>query len=134
MLETIVEQDEDGMEAYLEGTSPIETLKALIARVLSMASSRFVAVGVQEQGRADAVSTRVLTIFRPAEVPAIKGSDVRTEKRRRVLVDDEPFSLLAFKIMRSSVGCSRLRGCTPALSRVVRVNSVRQDGKIGRMR
>ena len=103
MIETIVEQDEEAMEAYLEGNEPdIATIKKLIRKGTIavdfhpvLCGSAFKNKGVQPM--LDAV---VDYLPSPVEVPAIKGvlpdSD---EAVTRKSSDDEPLSMLAFKIM-----------------------------------
>ncbi|MBO6798597.1 elongation factor G [Maricaulis sp.] len=103
LVETAVEQDEAAMEAYLEGEEPSEDkLKALIRQgtinlsfVPILCGTAFKNKGVQPL--LDAV---VDFLPSPVEIPAIKGIDVKTEEETtRPASDDEPTSLLAFKIM-----------------------------------
>ncbi len=103
MIETVVELDEDAMEAYLEGNEPDEaTIKRLIRQGTCsvefhpvLCGSAFKNKGVQPM--LDAV---VDYLPSPVEVPAIKGvlpdSD---EEVTRKSSDDEPLSMLAFKVM-----------------------------------
>jgi len=103
LIETAVEQDDDAMEAYLDGTEPDEaTLKACIRKgtiagifVPVLCGSAFKNKGVQPL--LDAV---VDFLPSPLDVPAIKGIKAGTEEEiERHSTDDEPFSGLAFKIM-----------------------------------
>ena len=103
LVETAVEQDEAAMEAYLEGEEPTEEkLKELIRQgtinlsfVPILCGTAFKNKGVQPL--LDAV---VDFLPSPVEIPAIKGIDVKTdEETTRPASDDEPTSLLAFKIM-----------------------------------
>ena len=103
LVETAVEQDEAAMEAYLEGEEPTEEkLKELIRQgtinlsfVPILCGTAFKNKGVQPL--LDAV---VDFLPSPVEIPAIKGIDVKTDKETtRPASDDEPTSLLAFKIM-----------------------------------
>jgi elongation factor G len=103
LVETAVEQDDDAMEAYLEGNEPDEeTLIKCIHQgtvnldfVPVLCGSAFKNKGVQPL--LDAV---VDYLPSPTEVAAIKGVDVKTEEEiQRNNSDDEPFSALAFKIM-----------------------------------
>ncbi|MBO6848716.1 MAG: elongation factor G [Maricaulis sp.] len=103
LVETAVEQDEAAMEAYLEGEEPTEEkLKELIRQgtinlsfVPILCGTAFKNKGVQPL--LDAV---VDFLPSPVEIPAIKGIDVKTEEETtRPASDDEPTSLLAFKIM-----------------------------------
>ena len=103
LIELAVEQDDDAMEAYLEGNEPdVATLKALIRKgtlahafVPVCCGSAFKNKGVQPL--LDAV---VDYLPSPLDVPAIEGvlpdSD---EKDTRPSSDDEPFAALAFKVM-----------------------------------
>jgi len=103
MIELAVEQDETVMEAYLEGNEPDEeTLKRLIrqgtcknAFVPVFCGSAFKNKGVQPllDGVVDYLPS-------PVEVKPIKGIDAKTgEDIVRKATDEEPFSMLAFKIM-----------------------------------
>ena len=103
MIETVVEIDEEAMEAYLEGNEPDEaTIKRLIRKGTCdvefhpvLCGSAFKNKGVQPM--LDAV---VDYLPSPVEVPAIKGvlpdSD---EEVKRKSSDNEPLSMLAFKVM-----------------------------------
>ncbi|MEM8697505.1 MAG: elongation factor G, partial [Pseudomonadota bacterium] len=108
MLELAVEQDDDVMEAYLEGNEPDEeTLKKLIRKgtleqkfVPVLCGSAFKNKGVQPL--LDAV---VDYLPAPTDVAAIKGikpgqgEDEEEIEESRASSDDAPFSALAFKIM-----------------------------------
>ncbi|MEM8770979.1 MAG: elongation factor G [Pseudomonadota bacterium] len=103
LIETVVEVDEAAMEAYLEGEEPSnDKLKELIRKGTCevefhpvLCGSAFKNKGVQPM--LDAV---VDYLPSPVEVPAIKGvlpdSD---EEVVRKSSDDEPLSMLAFKVM-----------------------------------
>src|SRR5690349_18193066 len=103
LIETVVEQDDDVMEQYLEGNEPdVATLKKLIRKgtmarafVPVVCGSAFKNKGVQPL--LDAVVDYMPS---PLDVPAIKGvlpdSD---EEAERPSSDDAPFAALAFKIM-----------------------------------
>jgi len=103
LVEQAVELDEGAMEAYLEGKHPdTETIKALIRRgtvnsvfVPILCGSAFKNKGVQPL--LDAV---VDYLPSPLDVPPMKGIDYKTgEEVTRAPADDEPLSMLAFKIM-----------------------------------
>ena len=104
LIETIVEVDDDAMEAYLEGNEPDEaTIKKCIRKgcignifVPVLCGSAFKNKGVQPM--LDAV---VDFLPSPLDVPAIKGVDVDDPEKpmTRKSDDNEPFSALAFKIM-----------------------------------
>ena len=109
LVELAVEQDEDALEAYLEGNEPdIETLKRCIRKgtIASaftpvLAGSAFKNKGVQTL--LDAV---VDFLPSPLDVPAVKGIDYKDEDKEveRAPSDDEPFSALAFKLMATKFG------------------------------
>ena len=103
LIEAAVELDDDAMTAYLEGVEPDEaTLKSLIRKAVRtitfipiLCGSAFKNKGVQPL--LDAV---VDYLPSPLDREAIKGIDVATgEETVRLPGDDEPFSMLAFKIM-----------------------------------
>ena len=103
LIEAAVELDDDAMGAYLDGIEPdIATLKKLIRKAVltgawypMLCGSAFKNKGVQPL--LDAV---VDYLPSPLDRPAIKGIDVRTEEEvERKSSDDEPFAMLAFKIM-----------------------------------
>ena len=103
LLEAAVELDDEVMTAYLDGKEPDEkTLKglirkAVIGRVFNpvLCGSAFKNKGVQPL--LDAV---VDYLPSPLDREAIKGIDFKTEEETtRTANDDEPFSMLAFKIM-----------------------------------
>jgi len=103
MIEAAVEADDAAMEAYLEGDMPDEeTLMRLIRKGTCevmffpvLCGSAFKNKGVQPL--LDAVIDYLPS---PVEVPAIKGVDVKTgDEIERKSSDDEPLSMLAFKVM-----------------------------------
>jgi elongation factor G len=103
LVEAAVELDDEAMNAYLEGHEPDEHLlkslirKAVITRKFNpvLCGSAFKNKGVQPL--LDAV---VDYLPSPLDREAIKGIDYKTEEETvRLPGDDEPFSMLAFKIM-----------------------------------
>ena len=103
LVEAAVELDDDAMAAYLDGVEPDEdTLKRLIRKAVIgrhfnpvLCGSAFKNKGVQPL--LDAV---VDYLPSPLDREAIKGIDFKTEEETvRLPSDDEPFSMLAFKIM-----------------------------------
>ncbi len=106
MIELAVEQDDDAMEAYLEGNEPDEaTLRKLIRKgTLSLtffpvaAGSAFKNKGVQPL-----LNAVIDFLPSPVDVPELKGFAPGDETETRDIVrkaeDAEPFSALAFKIM-----------------------------------
>ncbi len=103
MVELAVEQDDEAMEAYLEGSEPDEeTLKRCIRKgtcnlsfVPVLCGSAFKNKGVQPL--LDAV---VDYLPSPADVPAVKGAVPGSDEVvERLSSDSEPVAALAFKIM-----------------------------------
>ncbi|MCF8709181.1 elongation factor G [Rhizorhapis sp. SPR117] len=103
LIETAVEQDDDVMEAYLEGNEPDSaTLKKLIRKgtlnfsfVPVLCGSAFKNKGVQPL--LDAV---VDYLPSPLDIPPVEGLRLDGETTEtRAPSDDAPFSALAFKIM-----------------------------------
>ena len=102
LIETVVEIDEEAMEAYLEGEEPsIEKIKELIRK--GTISGDFVPVfcgsAFKNKGVQPLLDAVVDFLPSPVEVPAIKGVDPKNEEEvERRSSDDEPLGLLAFKI------------------------------------
>ena len=103
MIENAVELDDEAMEAYLGGEEPTEAVikKCLRKAVLTgafypiLAGSAFKNKGVQPL--LDAV---VDYLPSPLDIPPTPGIDYKTEEPIvRHASDDEPLSVLAFKIM-----------------------------------
>ncbi|MEO1967433.1 MAG: elongation factor G [Sphingomonadaceae bacterium] len=140
LIETVVEQDDEIMEAYLEGTEPdVATIKRLIRKgtmardfVPVTCGSAFKNKGVQPL--LDAVVDYMPS---PLDVPAIKGVLPDSEEEaERPSSDEAPFSALAFKIMNDpfvgSLTFTRIYSGKLAKGSVL--NSVKdKKEKIGRM-
>jgi len=103
LVENSVELDDEAMEAYLGGEEPSEAvLKRCIRKAVLngafypiLAGSAFKNKGVQPL--LDAV---VDYLPSPVDIPPTKGLDFKTEEEVvRHASDDEPLSVLAFKIM-----------------------------------
>jgi elongation factor G len=103
LIEMAVEQDDEVMEAYLEGSEPDrDTLKRLIRKgtlnfsfVPVLCGSAFKNKGVQPL--LDAVIDYLPS---PLDIPPVEGVKPGTEATdTRAPSDDAPFSALAFKIM-----------------------------------
>jgi elongation factor G len=112
MLESLSEYDDQFAEKFLDGHEFTElelrealrsaTLRCKITPVLC--GSAFKNKGVQML--LDAV---IAYLPAPNDVPSIKGEDPSTgEELERKSSDDEPFSALAFKVMRDPKGVDRL--------------------------
>jgi len=106
MMELAVEQDDDVMEAYLDGTEPdAATLRKLIRKgclalafVPMLAGSAFKNKGVQPM-----LNAVIDYLPNPLDVPAYlgfaPGDETETRNITRSADDAQPFSGLAFKIM-----------------------------------
>jgi len=103
LIDNAVELDDEAMEAYLEGVEPsVETLKKCIRKAVLtgafypiLCGSAFKNKGVQTL--LDAV---VDYLPSPVDIPPTPGIDFKTEEPVvRFASDDEPLSVLAFKIM-----------------------------------
>ena len=103
MIELAVEQDDNAMEAYLEGNEPEEeTLVACIRK--GTIKSKFVPVlcgsSFKNKGVQPLLDAVVNFLPGPTDVAAIKGVKVGTnEEIERNNSDDQPFAALAFKVM-----------------------------------
>ena len=140
LIEMAVEQDDDLMEAYLEGNEPtVEQLKALIRKgtlahafVPVVCGSAFKNKGVQPL--LDAV---VDYLPSPLDIEDVQGLKLDGETPdSRPPADDAPLSLLAFKIMNDpfvgSLTFARIYSGT--LTKGTYLNSVKdKKEKIGRM-
>jgi elongation factor G len=103
MIENSVELDDEAMEAYLSGEEPsVDVIKKCIRKAVLngafypiLAGSAFKNKGVQPL--LDAV---VDYLPSPVDIPPTPGIDFKTEQPvTRRASDDEPLSVLAFKIM-----------------------------------
>ncbi|MGZ3268675.1 MAG: elongation factor G, partial [Croceibacterium sp.] len=140
LLETIVELDDDVMEAYLDGNEPdVATIKRLIRKgTLAQAfvpitcGSAFKNKGVQPL--LDAVVDYMPS---PIDVPPIQGINPDTDAEdSRPSDDNAPFAALAFKIMNDPfVGSLTFtRIYSGKLEKGIVLNSVKdKKEKIGRM-
>ena len=103
LVETAVEQDDDAMEAYLEGNEPDE---GYASSLYSCGTSRrafvpvFLGSAFKNKGVQPLLDAVVHYLPSPMDVDNVKGvkMDGETEDERKNS-DDEPFSALAFKIM-----------------------------------
>jgi elongation factor G len=103
LLEAAVELDDDVMSAYLDGKEPDEaTLKGLIRKAVITRTFNPVLCGsaFKNKGVQPLLDAVVDYLPSPLDRDAIKGIDYKTEEETvRLPGDDEPFSMLAFKIM-----------------------------------
>ncbi|MFC6487433.1 elongation factor G [Nitratireductor sp. GCM10026969] len=103
LVETAVEIDEGAMERYLEGEMPSnDELRALIRKgtINVQFFPMFCGSAFKNKGVQPLLDAVVDFLPSPVEVPPIKGIDPKTETEvARKSSDDEPLSMLAFKIM-----------------------------------
>ena len=103
MIEAAVELDDEAMGAYLDGEEPSEeTLKRLIRLAVRHITFHPVLCGTafKNKGVQPLLDAVVDYLPSPVDRESIKGIDVNTEQEvTRPASDNEPFSLLAFKIM-----------------------------------
>ncbi|MBW2059647.1 MAG: elongation factor G [Deltaproteobacteria bacterium] len=102
ILETVADQSEALLEAYIEGREiPVLEIKKAVRRatlnrevVPVLCGSAFKNKGVQPL--LDAI---VDYLPSPKDIPPVVGRNLRGEEERRRAGDDQPFTALAFKIM-----------------------------------
>ena len=103
LVEAAVEMDDDAMVAYLEGQEPDEeTLRRLVRTAVQRRAFHPVLCGsaFKNKGVQPLLDAVVAFLPSPADRGAIKGIDFKTEQETvRKPADEEPFSMLAFKIM-----------------------------------
>ncbi|KFB09926.1 elongation factor G [Nitratireductor basaltis] len=103
LIETAVEMDEAAMERYLEGEMPSnDELRKLIRKgtIEVKFFPMFCGSAFKNKGVQPLLDGVVDFLPSPLEVPAIKGVDPKTEGEiSRKSSDEEPLSMLAFKIM-----------------------------------
>ena len=140
LIELVIDQDDDAMEAYLEGKEPdVATLKACIRKgtlahafVPVVCGSAFKNKGVQPL--LDAV---VDYLPSPLDIPDVQGIKMDSdEKDSRPPTDDAPFSALAFKVMNDPfVGTlTFIRIYSGSLTKGTYLNSVKdKKEKVGRI-
>ena len=103
LIESAVEQDDEVMEQYLEGNEPdVDTIKKCIRK--GVLDQSFVPVlngtAFKNKGVQPLLDAVVDFMPSPTDVEAIKGINPDTdEEMKRESSDDEPLSLLAFKVM-----------------------------------
>ncbi|CAG9465391.1 unnamed protein product [Pedinophyceae sp. YPF-701] len=142
MIELAVEQDDEVLEAYLEGEEPdVATLKKLIRKGCLNFSFTPVLLGTafKNKGVQPLLDAVVDYLPSPIDVPAIKGVAVDDPEKEmsRKSSDDEPFAALAFKIMAdpfvgSLTFCRVYSGTIEAGSYVLNANKNKKE-RVGRM-
>ena len=108
MVEAAVELDDDAMSDYLDGNEPSEeTLKKCIRKAVITGAFYPVLCGsaFKNKGVQPLLDAVVDYLPSPVDRGAIKGIDYKTgEETERKPGDDQPLSLLAFKIMDDPFG------------------------------
>ncbi len=103
LIEAAVEADEAALERYLEGEMPSnDELRALVRKgtIAVQFFPMFCGSAFKNKGVQPLLDAVVDYLPSPVDVPAIKGIDPKTEAETdRKSSDDEPLSMLAFKIM-----------------------------------
>lgn len=103
MIEQIVEIDEAAMEAYLEGEMPDnDKIRELIRQGTINVDffPMFCGTAFKNKGVQPLLDCVIDFLPSPVDIPAIAGIDVKTEKETtRPASDEEPLSMLAFKVM-----------------------------------
>jgi elongation factor G len=140
LIELIVEQDDDAMEAYLEGNEPdVATMKKLIRK--GTLNQSFVPVccgsAFKNKGVQPLLDAVVDYLPSPLDIPDVQGVHMDTlEADSRPATDDAPFSALAFKVMNDPfVGSlTFIRIYSGTLTKGSYLNSVKdKKEKVGRM-
>ncbi len=103
LIEAAVEMDDEAMNNYLEGNMPSnDEIRRLIRKgtIAVKFFPMFCGSAFKNKGVQPLLDAVVDFLPSPVEVPAIKGIDPKTEAEvTRKSSDDEPLSMLAFKIM-----------------------------------
>ncbi len=141
LIETAIEQDDDAMEAYLEGEEPDEeTLKRCIRKGTINLSFVPVLNGTAFKNKGVQPLLDAVIDFMPAptDISDVRGVTIDTEEPdSRPLSDEAPFSALAFKIMNDpfvgSLTFARIYSGTVESGATV-LNSVKDNKeRVGRM-
>ena len=140
LIELAVEQDDDAMEAYLEGNMPdVATLKALIRK--GTLNQSFVPVccgsAFKNKGVQPLLDAVVDYLPSPLDIPDVQGVKMDSDEQdSRPATDDAPVSALAFKVMNDPfVGSlTFIRIYSGVLTKGTYLNSVKdKKEKVGRM-
>jgi elongation factor G len=103
LVEAAVEMDDAAMEAYLEGTEPdAATLRKLVRTAVQRRAFHPVFCGSAFKNKGVQPLLDAVVDFLPSPVDrgAVEGIDFKTEEpTTRNPTDEDPFSMLAFKIM-----------------------------------
>jgi elongation factor G len=140
MIEAAVELDDDAMALYLDGTEPDEaTLKECLRRAVITATFYPVLCGsaFKNKGVQPLLDAVVAYLPSPMDRGAIRGVDYKTgEDTERKPGDNEPLSVLAFKIMDDPYGIltfARIYSGTLAKGQALLNSSRDKNERVGRM-
>ena len=140
LIELVIDQDDDAMEAYLDGKEPdVATLKACIRK--GTLNQSFVPVccgsAFKNKGVQPLLDAVVDYLPSPLDIPDVQGVKMDSdEKDSRPATDEAPFSALAFKVMNDPfVGSlTFIRIYSGTLTKGTYLNSVKdKKEKVGRM-
>ncbi len=108
MIETIVELDEEAMDAYLSGEELSEDKIRELLRKGTLSNEFFPVLcgsAFKNKGVQPLLDAVVDFLPSPVDIPPIKGIDYKTgDEVVRKASDDEPLAMLAFKIMEDPYG------------------------------
>jgi len=108
MLETIVELDEEAMEAYLSGEEISEDKIRELLRKGTLTNEFFPVLcgsAFKNKGVQPLLDAVVDYLPSPVDLPPVKGVNPKTDQEEeRKPSDDEPLAMLAFKIMEDPYG------------------------------
>jgi len=108
MIESVVELDEEAMDAYLGGEEISEEKIIELLRKGTISNEFFPVLcgsAFKNKGVQPLLDAVVNLLPSPVDVPPIKGTDYKTgEEVERRSSDDEPLAMLAFKIMDDPYG------------------------------
>ncbi|MGB3457315.1 MAG: elongation factor G [Litorimonas sp.] len=103
LIEAVAEMDDEVMEKYFEGEMPdVDTIQRLVraATIANKVVPVFCGTAFKNKGVQPLLDAVVAYLPSPLDIAAIKGVDAKTgEETTRPASDDEPLSMLAFKIM-----------------------------------
>ncbi len=103
MVEAVLDQDDEALEAYLDGNEPDEAVLKKCIRSGTLNSSFvpvFLGSAFKNKGVQPLLDAVIDFLPSPTDVDAIKGVKAGTDEEiERHNSDDEPFSALAFKIL-----------------------------------
>ena len=140
LIELVIDQDDDAMEAYLDGKEPdVATLKACIRK--GTLAQAFVPVccgsAFKNKGVQPLLDAVVDYLPSPLDIPDVQGLKMDSDQKdSRPPTDEAPFSALAFKVMNDPfVGSlTFIRIYSGTLLKGTYLNSVKdKKEKVGRM-